>query len=582
MSTNPKPVYLKDYTPPAFEISDTHLTFDLDPSQTEVRVQYTLKHQQGVWGEPLYLKGDALLLKQVKIDEKVLSSSEYEVSSQHLTIYSVPAQCIVSITTLISPSNNKELMGLYASSGNFCTQCEAEGFRRITYSFDRPDVLSIFTTKIIANANDYPTLLSNGNLIEEGQFDQDRHYAIWHDPFPKPTYLFALVAGRFDCLTGDFTTQSGRNVDIQIYTDPGQANQCAHALNAVKKSMKWDEERYGLEYDLDLFMIVAVNDFNFGAMENKGLNIFNAKYILADNQSATDSDFTGVESVVAHEYFHNWSGNRVTLRDWFQLSLKEGLTVYRDQSFDEDQISKVVHRVNLVNRLRSYQFKEDQSPMAHPVQPQSYLKIDNFYTTTIYAKGAEVIRMFNLLLGDENYRKACDSYFSSFDGQAVTIQDFAQKMQDHSDLDLSSFLLWYTQAGTPELTIQDHYDPDAQTYTLTVNQKVPDTAGQKNKSPMLIPIKLGLIDQDGHEVDTPKLYRGELFLVDQEEQSIVFNQIKSPVVPSLLRQFSAPVNLKYTYTNEQLIHLLKYDTDGFCRWEASQNLALYQIMPLVD
>ena len=579
---NASPIYLKDYSPSPFQVTHTHLTFELDAACTKVTVVYDIQRESYVESTPLILQGEQLKLISVTLNGQKLSSIDYQLTKDSLIIANFPSQAQLSIVTQIAPAANKELMGLYASSNNFCTQCEAEGFRRITYALDRPDVLSIFTTKIIADQKTYPTLLSNGNLMEADTLEDGKHYAVWHDPFPKPSYLFALVAGSFDQITGSFTTQSGREVDIHIYTDKGQADQCYHALEAVKKSMHWDEVNYGLEYDLDLFMIVAVNDFNFGAMENKGLNIFNAKYILASQQTATDSDFAGIETVVAHEYFHNWSGNRVTLRDWFQLSLKEGLTVYRDQSFDEDNISRTVHRINIVNRLRSMQFKEDQGPMAHPVQPQSYMKIDNFYTTTIYNKGAEVIRMFHLLLGDEAYRKACDRYFSHFDGKAATIQDFATVMQEYCELDLSDFLLWYTQAGTPRVEITDDYDAQQQCYRLHIRQNVPDTMGQSNKKPMLIPMKMALIDEQGNEIATPQLYQGDLLLINQAEQTVEFHQVPTAVTPSFFRHFSAPVRCEYNYTTTQLEHLMRYDQDGFNRWQATQQLTLNQLKPMIE
>ena len=581
-----KATLLSEYQPSHYKIPSIELTFELDPQNTivtsKMKVEWSSRAEGQQVNEALVLMADELTLISVSLDGFMLPEDAYEVDDDYLKISNLPKQCELEIKNTISPAQNKELMGLYASSGNMCTQCEAEGFRRITYALDRPDVLSIFTTRIIADSKRYPTLLSNGNLVKQEILDDERHLAVWHDPFPKPPYLFALVAGQFDLLEGTFTTMSGRQVSLHIYTNEGQAEQCHHALEAVKKSMRWDEIRYGLEYDLDLFMIVAVNDFNFGAMENKGLNIFNAKYILASDETATDVDFSGVETVVAHEYFHNWSGNRVTLRDWFQLSLKEGLTVYRDQSFDEDNISKVVHRVNTVNRLRSRQFKEDQGPMAHPVQPKSYLKIDNFYTLTIYGKGAEVIRMFNLLLGDESYRAACDQYFSSFDGQAVTIQHFAETMQAHTELDLSSFFLWYHQAGTPIVRLHGTHDPVAQTYTLTAHQHIPPTAGQAKAEPMLIPIKMGLIDDEGRDLELPELYRQELFLLNEREQSITFHNITHDVVPSLFRHFSAPVRIEYEYSDSDLERLMQHDSDGFNRWQAGQDLSLRQLDHLIE
>ena len=576
-----QPIFLKDYQPADFSVESVHLLFELDLAETFVTS--TLEVKRSAQGEaPLTLNGDGLTCVSVSLNGSLLPTSAYQASPDRLTIPELPAQFTLQVKTKLAPKDNKELMGLYASSGNFCTQCEAQGFRRITYYLDRPDVLSVFTTQIIADQASFPTLLSNGNLIEEGSLEGGKHYAIWRDPFPKPCYLFALVAGRFDVLEGRFTTQSGREVTLKVFTDVGQGDKCHHALEAIKKSMEWDERRYGLEYDLDLFMVVAVHDFNFGAMENKGLNIFNSKYILASAETATDSDFAGIETVVAHEYFHNWSGNRVTLRDWFQLSLKEGLTVYRDQSFDEDNVSKVVHRINIVNGLRNGQFKEDAGPMAHPVQPKSYLKIDNFYTATIYSKGAEVIRMFNLLLGDTSYRAACEEYFKRFDGQAVTIHDWASVMQEHTTLDLTPFLRWYDQAGTPEVKVTARYNEAEETYQLTATQKTPDTPGQANKEPMLIPIKLALLDEAGRELPTPALHNGSVWLVSQETETLTISGVKGPVVPSLLRHFSAPVKLEFEYSAEDLEHLCRHDQDGFNRWQALQLVSLAQLQPMIE
>lgn len=585
MNTNSQksmPTHLKDYKQSSHLTPTIDLTFELSPIETIVTNRMQVLSQDEQANETLKLDADQLSFISVAVDGRILNDDEYVLTEKSLELSDLPSSCILVIKNKISPENNKELMGLYASSGNMCTQCEAQGFRRITYALDRPDVLSVFTTTIIADQQAYPTLLSNGNLVAEEDLDHGKHRVVWHDPFPKPSYLFALVAGRFDLLEGQFETMSGRQVALKIFTDVGQGDQCHHALQAVKKSMRWDELRYGREYDLDLFMIVAVNDFNFGAMENKGLNIFNARYILASDETATDSDFSGIETVVAHEYFHNWSGNRVTVRDWFQLSLKEGLTVYRDQSFDEDNISKVVHRINTVNRLRGFQFKEDQGPMAHPVQPKSYLKIDNFYTLTIYAKGAEIIRMFNLLLGNENYRSACDEYFETFDGQAVTIHDFARTMQNHTSLDLSPFFEWYHQAGTPIVKIKGIYDKAQEQYTLTAYQQTPDTSGQSDKPPLLIPIKMGLIDDEGRDLKLPELYNGDLFLISEREQSITFKGIKSKVTPSLFRHFSAPVRVEFEYTDQQLKQLMRFETDGFNRWQAGQYLALRELDRLIE
>lgn len=578
------PTLLSEYQEPTYQIPTISLTFELDPETTIVTNKMVIKSLiADEANRPLTLMADQLELISVSVDGVLLHDEEFTCTPTSLTLKSIPARCEVEIKNAIYPSKNKELMGLYATSKNMCTQCEAEGFRRITYSQDRPDSLSVFTTTIVADQSRFPTLLSNGNLIEEQSLSQGRHLATWHDPFPKPTYLFALVAGQFDLLEGVFTTCTGRDVDLKIYTDEGEADRCRHALAAVQRSMRWDEARYGREYDLDLFMIVAVNDFNFGAMENKGLNIFNAKYILASDETATDQDFAGISSVVAHEYFHNWSGNRVTLRDWFQLSLKEGLTVYRDQSFDEDELSRVVHRIDTVNKLRAHQFKEDQGPMAHPVQPKSYLKIDNFYTHTIYGKGAEIIRMFHLILGDEAYRAACDEYFERFDGQAVTIEDFAETMQRHTQIDLKPFFSWYHRAGTPTISVDDHYDSETCTYTLKVTQRSVSEELESDATPLLIPIKMGLIDQvTGEEVLLPDLYRGELLLLNEKERYFKFEGIKNPVTPSLLRHFSAPVRLEYSYNPEQLEHLLRHDTDGFNRWQSGQDLALLQLDKLIE
>jgi len=584
--SSPTLKHLSDYAPSPFAVRSVHLRFELDPARTVVTSTLALERVGGATGDPLELDGDALTFVGAALDGAPLPPERLEVSPSALRLLNPPARFTLSVTTALSPATNKELMGLYASSGNFCTQCEAQGFRRITYYLDRPDVLSVFTTELVADAARYPTLLSNGNPVRAGALDDGRRFAVWHDPFPKPCYLFALVAGRFDLLEGEFTTRSGRRVTLRVYTDEGQGARCEHALEAIKKSMRWDEERYGLEYDLDLFMVVAVNDFNFGAMENKGLNIFNAKYILASAETATDEDFAGVETVVAHEYFHNWSGNRVTLRDWFQLSLKEGLTVYRDQAFDEDNISRVVHRVNTVNKLRAGQFKEDQGPMAHPVRPRSYLKIDNFYTATVYNKGAEVIRMFHLLLGDDGYRAACDEYFSRFDGQAATIEDFAAVMQAHTPLDLAPFLRWYDQAGTPCVAVRGAYDPAARAYTLTARQSTPPTPGQPRKLPVLIPVRLGLLDAEGRAVPTPELHQGDLWLLTEEEQSITLRGaggagLPGPVTPSLLRHFSAPVKLEFDYSDDDLERLARHDSDGFNRWQAAQLLALGALRPLI-
>jgi aminopeptidase N len=457
---------------------------------------------------------------------------------------------------------------LYKSSGNFCTQCEAEGFRRITYYLDRPDVLSEYTVEIVADKARYPVLLSNGNPAGSGASEDGKHWAKWHDPHPKPSYLFALVAGDLKYIQDDFTTASGNKIDLRIYTQAHNIDKCEHAMVSLKKSMTWDEQVYGREYDLDVYNIVAVDDFNMGAMENKGLNIFNSKYVLADIASATDDDFDGIESVIAHEYFHNWSGNRVTCRDWFQLSLKEGFTVFRDQEFSADMGSRGVKRVKDVNLLRNYQFKEDAGPMAHPIRPDSYQEINNFYTVTIYEKGAEVIRMMHQLLGKEGFRKGTDLYFSKFDGQAVTTEDFVQSMEQANGIDLSQFRLWYTQAGTPELTVQTQYSSDKQTIEISISQLIPDTPGQKNKQPMQIPIALALFNEQGDKLEET------VIALNQREQTFKFEGINAKPYLSFLRGFSAPVKVQLDQSAEELAWLAKNDDDGFVRWEASQKLAV--------
>lgn len=565
----PKTTYLKDYKVPDFLINTIDLTFDLQEEAVEVtgKMQIEKNPQSLSNTQELRLNGKELELITVMLDGKPLSEKEYELTEQGLTVFNVPAAFFLEIKTRIYPQKNTALSGLYQSSGNFCTQCEAEGFRRIMYYLDRPDVMARFTTTIIADPIRYPQLLSNGNLIASGKRNDGRHWVTWEDPFKKPSYLFALVAGDLALVEDTFSTRSGKKVALKIYVEKNNQNKCAHAMQAVKKAMQWDETTYGREYDLDNYMIVAVSDFNMGAMENKGLNIFNTKYVLAKPETETDYDFIHVESVIAHEYFHNWTGNRITCRDWFQLSLKEGLTIFRDQGFTEDTTSKTVARIHTVNALRTVQFPEDASPLAHPVRPDSYIEINNFYTPTVYEKGSEVIRMMRTIIGNELFHKGMDLYFERFDGMAVTIEDFVKAMEDASSISLSQFKLWYSQAGTPEIEVDERYDKSQKKYTLTFKQSVPSTPGQSAKKPMHIPISLGLLDRQGNEITNT------LFHLKEAQQSIDFEGILEKPIPSLLRSFSAPVKLYFPYADEDLIHLIKHDTDLFNRWEAHQTLA---------
>jgi aminopeptidase N len=558
-------VYLKNYQPPSFAIDTVELAFDLYADHAMVNSTMKLKRQhEGA----LHLFGDELELISVRMNGLQLGASDYTLRDDALIIERCPDEMTLEITTRIYPQNNTQLSGLYRSNHLFCTQCEAEGFRRITYFLDRPDVLATYTTKISADKKQYPILLSNGNLMESGETSDGRHWVIWHDPFKKPSYLFALVAGNLACLKDEFITCSGRTVDLRIYVEPGNEDKCFHAMESLKKSMRWDEEIYGREYDLDIFMIVAVSDFNMGAMENKGLNIFNSKYILARPDTATDQDFADVEGVVAHEYFHNWTGNRVTCRDWFQLSLKEGLTVFRDQEFSRDMNSRDVNRIMDVKMLRSSQFPEDAGSMAHPVRPESYQEINNFYTSTIYNKGAEVIRMQHTLLGKDRYRRGMDLYFKRHDGQAVTIDDFVAAMEDANGLDLTQFKRWYSQAGTPEIHVKSEYTDGR--LTLTVQQNCPPTPECKDKKPFHIPVRIALFDATGHMMAIDN----DIMELKEKEQSFVFAGLSEKPVVSLLREFSAPVKLKDELTQDELLFLLRHETDGYAKWDAAQRLVL--------
>jgi aminopeptidase N len=561
-TAQPKPTFLKDYTPPDFEVRSINLTFHLDEEFTQVHSELQLSKKKPGSNVPLKLQGRELELVSLYLNNETLNSSDYATNAEELTLNNVPDNFTLKITTKINPPLNTSLEGLYKVKNLFCTQCEAEGFRKITYYFDRPDVMTKFTTTIIADKNKYPILLSNGNLISSQNLEEGKHSAAWQDPFKKPCYLFALVAGNLACLEDEFITKSNRKIKIKLFVDHGDEDKTSHALISIKKAMKWDEDTFGREYDLDIFMVVATHDFNMGAMENKGLNIFNSKYILANPTTATDEDYIAIERVIGHEYFHNWTGNRITCREWFQLSLKEGLTVFRDAQFSADMTSPAVVRINDVNTLRSVQFPQDAGPMAHPVQPKSYIEINNFYTVTIYEKGAEIIHMLYTLLGKENFRKGMDLYFDRHDGQAVRIEEFVQAHADANNKDLSQFMLWYHEAGTPELNISTQYHSDKKQYTLTIQQQ------HKSNKAFYMPFKMGLLDSTGKEIVSDKLELKNL------KEVFTFNNISEKPVISLLRDFSAPVKLNYNYTDKELEFLLSFDTDPVSQWNAGQELAV--------
>ena len=580
--------FLKNYQPPDYRILTANLQFDLDEERTLVKSLLIIQaaNGPGSGSRPLKLDGRDLELLSVSLDGKRLGPGEFTLDEESLTIPGVPGQFTLEIETAISPKNNTALNGLYTSGRNFFTQCEAEGFRRITYYLDRPDVMARFMTTIVADKTKYPVLLSNGNLIDSGEHRDGKHFAKWHDPSLKPAYLFALVAGDLVRIEDRFRTLSGKEVALHIYVQEHNKDKCGHAMGSLKKAMQWDEEQYGREYDLDLFMIVATDDFNMGAMENKGLNIFNSKYVLAKQETATDTDFQGIMGVVGHEYFHNWSGDRVTCRDWFQLSLKEGFTVFRDQQFMEDMTAKGVKRISDVNVLRTHQFREDSGPLAHPVRPESYVEINNFYTLTVYNKGAEVIRMMHTLLGPARFRKGTDLYFDRHDGQAVTTDDFVKAMEDASGVDLAQFKRWYTQAGTPELRVKRSYDAAARTFTLTIMQTCPPTPGQAEKLPFHMPLAIGLLGKDGRDLpltigpEKRGLPAGVLELRKAEE-TFVFTDVPDEPVLSLLRGFSAPVKLKMERSDDELMFLMANDSDEFNRWDACQQMAIKTVLALV-
>jgi len=577
----PRPILLKDYRPPSYLIDTVHLDVSLHPTRTRVRARLAVRPNSAAGGSPgpLRLDAEILELDSIRLDGRLLGPGDYDRSDRELVIPRVPDRPFTLDTvTYCNPEANTALTGLYRSKGVYCTQCEAQGFRRITCFLDRPDVLSVYTTRLEAEREEAAVLLANGNPVERGTLDGGRrHYAVWRDPHPKPSYLFAMVGGNLAAYASEFTTASGRRVDLTIYVEPGKEGRCAWAMESLKRAMRWDEERFGREYDLDVFNIVAVSDFNMGAMENKGLNIFNDALVLASPETATDSAFVGIERVIAHEYFHNWTGNRITCRDWFQLCLKEGLTVFRDQEFGADQRSPTVQRIHEVRQLKARQFPEDAGPLAHPVRPDRYIEINNFYTATVYEKGAEVVRMLQTLLGREGFRKGMDLYFARHDGRAATVEDFISCFEDACGRDLSQFMTWYSQAGTPELVCQLAYDQRAKTATLTVTQALPPTPGEARKKPLHIPLRVGLLGGNGQDLPltlaSGEELRDGLLEVRKRSETFRFRDVPSRPVPSLLRGFSAPVNLTIDLSDADLQFLMANDSDLYNRWQAAQDYA---------
>ena len=572
-----QPIRLKDYRPPDWLVDTVLLDVSLHPTAARVRATLSLKPNPNGAAAPVVLDGDGLSLVSLKLDGAALPADSYVATPENLTIPQPPnGPFTLVIETVVDPSANTQLSGLYRSSGTFCTQCEAEGFRRITYFPDRPDIMAVYTTRIEANKAEAPVLLSNGNLIESGEIAGGRHFAIWHDPHPKPSYLFALVGGDLACVEDHFVTMSGRNVALRIYIEHGKEGRCGYAMDSLKRSMRWDEQVFGREYDLDIFMVVAVSDFNMGAMENKGLNVFNDKYVLASADTATDGDFAQIEAVIAHEYFHNWTGNRITCRDWFQLCLKEGLTVFRDQEFSSDMRSRPVKRIADVRGLRAAQFIEDAGPLAHPVRPETYKEINNFYTATVYEKGAELVRMVQTLIGREKFRAGMDLYFARHDGEAATVEQFIQCFSDASARDLTQFMRWYSQAGTPEVTVSGRFDETRSTYTLDCKQIVPPTPGQPSKEPMIIPLSLGLVGKDGRDLaltlsnGTPG---GKHIVLREQSARFEFSGIAERPVLSINRGFSAPIRLVTDLDANDLGFLAAYDRDPFNRWQALQTIS---------
>ena len=580
MAHTPQAKYRKDYQSPSHTISEIDLTFDLYDSASIITAVSSVKQEKDC--STLVLDGEGLKLVSVLVEGT--EWAQYEQSETQLTLNALPKDFTLTIVTEVNPEGNSALEGLYKSGGAFCTQCEAEGFRRITYYMDRPDVLAKFTTTVIADKAENPFLLSNGNRVDEGEAENGRHWVKWQDPHPKPAYLFALVAGDFDVLRDAYTTQSGRNVDLEIFVDKGNLDRANHAMVSLINSMKWDEERFNLEYDLDIYMIVAVDFFNMGAMENKGLNVFNSKFVLANDQTATDTDYLGIEAVIGHEYFHNWTGNRVTCRDWFQLSLKEGLTVFRDQEFSSDLGSRAVNRINNVRIIRGPQFAEDASPMSHPIRPEKVIEMNNFYTLTVYEKGSEVIRMIHTLLGEDGFQKGMKLYFERHDGTAATCEDFVAAMEDASGVDLSQFRLWYSQSGTPTLSVESYYDAENKQYTLTTRQVTAPTHEQTEKQALHIPLDIELYTASGDVVELQCNGKpvNNVLDVKESEQTFVFENVSEQPIPSLLREFSAPVKLEYDYSDEELIFLMVNARNEFSRWDAGQMLLAKYIRSNVE
>ena len=574
-----QPIRLKDYRPPDWLVETVSLDFSLHPTATRVRATLVLKPSPKATSAPLILEGDGLSLVSLKLNGTELPPESYVVTTDRLTVPQPPNTTFaLEIETVIDPTANTQLSGLYRSNSSYCTQCEAEGFRRITYFPDRPDVMAVYTTRIEADKREAPVLLSNGNLEQRGELPNGRHYVVWHDPHPKPSYLFALVGGDLACVEDQFTTMSGRNVVLQIFVEHGKQGLTAYAMDSLKRAMRWDEQAFGREYDLDIFMIVAVSDFNMGAMENKGLNIFNDKYVLASSDTATDADFAHIEAVIAHEYFHNWTGNRITCRDWFQLCLKEGLTVFRDQEFSSDMRSRPVKRIADVRGLRATQFVEDDGPLAHSVRPDTYKEINNFYTTTIYEKGAELVRMVQTLIGRENFRAGMDLYFKRHDGEAATVEQFIKCFADASRRDLTQFMRWYSQAGTPEVTTRGHYDATRRTYTLSCTQTVPPTPGQPIKQPMVVPLSLGLVGKDGRDLLLKLSADGAIsdtvVVLADAAATFEFVDVDERPVLSINRGFSAPIKLVNGLSADNLAFLAAHDSDPFNRWQAVQTISM--------
>jgi aminopeptidase N len=579
-------IFRKDYRPPAYGVERIDLAFDIRDRTTVVAQMQMRRSEAADAQAPLVLDGRGFELAGIAIDGVALDATQYRRDGEQLIIDRVPAGFALRVVTQLDPDRNTSLEGLYRSGAMLCTQCEARGFSRITYFPDRPDVLTRFTVRIEADAQRYPVLLSNGNPVDAGVLADGRHYALWEDPFRKPCYLFALVAGDLGCVEDRYTTASGREVALRFYVDHGNESRVPHAMDSLKRAMRWDEQVYGLEYDLDIYMVVAAREFNMGAMENKGLNLFNARYVLASPQTATDADYEGIESVIAHEYFHNWTGNRVTCRDWFQLSLKEGLTVFRDQNFSQDTNGEAVHRIQSVRQLRTFQFPEDAGPMAHSVRPESYVEINNFYTATVYEKGAEIVRMIQTLLGRETFIRGVRRYLELHDGSAATIEDFLAAHEQVSGRNLDGFRRWYSQPGTPVVSVSDDYDARTQTYTLRFRQSHPAATADAPRLPVPIPIRFALRDSQGQRIEVPAqpplMPASDLLLLEDSEAVLSIGGQKAPPTPSLLLGFSAPVRLQYAYGPEQLVNLLLNEEDGFARWEAAQRLMLNAFFELLS